>query len=119
MVDPTILLDKDSRQLGLNMYLRIRQDSENLCKPLQTEDYIIQTAMFASPAKWHLAHVTWFFEMFILTQYLPSYAVFHPQYCYLFNSYYEQIGRFYPRTQRGFLSRPTVVEIYHYRKLSM
>lgn len=67
MVDPTILLDKDSRQLGLNMYLRIRQDSENLCKPLQTEDYISQTAMYASPAKWHLAHVTWFFEMFILT----------------------------------------------------
>jgi ergothioneine biosynthesis protein EgtB len=116
MLNPTIHLEKDSRQLGLNMYLRVRQDSENLCKPLQAEDYVIQTAMYASPAKWHLAHMTWFFEVFILTRYLPSYTVFHPQYCYLFNSYYEQVGQFYPRPQRGFLSRPTVAEIYRYRE---
>lgn len=116
MVNPAILLGKDSRQLSLDRYLRIRQDSENLCKSLQAEDYVIQTAMYASPAKWHLAHMTWFFEVFILIQYLPSYAVFHPHYCYLFNSYYEQVGRFYPRSQRGFLSRPTVVEIYRYRE---
>ncbi len=115
MVNPAILLEKDARQLVLNIYSRIRRDSENLCKPLQTEDYVIQTAMYASPAKWHLAHVTWFFEVFILSQYLPNYTVFDPQYCYLFNSYYEQVGRLYPRLQRGFLSRPTVVEIYRYR----
>lgn len=112
----TTLLDEDSRQSWLDIYGRIRRDSEHLCKPLQTEDYVIQTAAFASPAKWHLAHVTWFFETFILIPYLPNYPVFHPDYGYLFNSYYEQVGRFYPRTQRGFLSRPTVADIYRYRR---
>lgn len=108
-------LNSPSRQCAMQMYQRIRQDSETLCQPLQTEDYIIQTASFASPAKWHLAHVTWFFEVFILGHYARDYSVFNPHYCYLFNSYYEQVGRFYPRPQRGFLSRPTVAEIYRYR----
>lgn len=115
MVNSNSFLDTDSRQAALDKYLRIRQDSENLCLSLQTEDYVIQTAAFASPAKWNLAHITWFFEVFILSKYLPNYTVFHPHYCQLFNSYYEQVGRFHPRAQRGFLSRPTVAEIYQYR----
>ncbi len=115
MVNSNSFLETHSRQSALDRYLRIRQDSENLCQPLQTEDYIIQTAAFASPVKWHLAHITWFFETFILSKYLPDYTAFHPHYGYLFNSYYEQVGQFYPRAQRGFLSRPTVAEIYRYR----
>ena len=115
MQNCTAFLDQDFRQSCLDKYLRIRQDSENLCKSLQTEDYVIQAASFASPTKWHLAHVSWFFEVFILTPYFPDYLAFHPNYCYLFNSYYEQVGRFYPRSQRGLLSRPSVVEVYDYR----
>lgn len=96
-------------------FRKIRQDSEYLCLPLCVEDYVIQTADEASPAKWHLAHVSWFFETFILSEYLPGYDCYDKRYRMLFNSYYEQVGEFHPRTARGFLSRPTVEEIYRYR----
>ena len=96
-------------------YRRIRADSERLCAPLAIEDYVIQTAPEASPAKWHLAHVSWFFETFMLREYLPGYREFHPQFRQLFNSYYERVGRFHPRQERGFLSRPTVAEVMRYR----
>lgn len=69
----------------------------------------------ASPPKWHLAHTTWFFETFILKQYLEGYRPFHPQFEYLFNSYYNGVGEPYPRAARGHLSRPTVAEVYEYR----
>ena len=105
-----------SRDVILETYRRIRRDSEDLCEPLAVEDYVIQTTVEASPAKWHIAHVTWFFETFILSEFEPDYPPFHPRYRYLFNSYYEQVrGGFFPRSQRGLLSRPTVEEIYRYR----
>ena len=96
-------------------YQEVRGDSERLCAPLQTEDYCIQTMPDVSPAKWHLAHVSWFFENFLLRPLLPGYRPFHPQFGYLFNSYYETVGSFWPRPQRGLLSRPTVAEVYRYR----
>ncbi len=96
-------------------YRRVRGDSERLCAPLRTEDYVIQTTDEASPAKWHLAHVTWFFETFVLRDYLPGYSEFDPAFRALFNSYYEQIGAFHPRGARGHLSRPDVEEVYRYR----
>ena len=96
-------------------FRRVRADSEALCAPLCVEDYVIQSCPEASPAKWHLAHVSWFFETFILSEYLPGYAPFDKRFRMLFNSYYEQIGAFHPRDARGFLSRPTVEEIYRYR----
>ena len=68
-----------------------------------------------SPPKWHLAHITWFFEHFIAAPYARGFAPFHPEYGYLFNSYYETIGPFFPRLARGLLSRPTVEEVYRYR----
>jgi ergothioneine biosynthesis protein EgtB len=68
-----------------------------------------------SPPKWHLAHTTWFFETFLLKSYLSGYQDYHPQYNYLFNSYYEAVGDRHPRPQRGLLSRPTVKEVYAYR----
>ena len=105
-----------SRQYWLDQYTRIRSDSELLCTPLSVEDHVIQTAPEASPAKWHLAHVSWFFETFLLKAFLTGYREFHPQFAVLFNSYYEQAGAFFPRPQRGFLSRPGVREVMQYRQ---
>ncbi len=100
----------------LRHYQQIRQDSETICAPLEIEDYGIQTMADVSPPKWHLAHTSWFFETFLLTPFLPDYSVFHPDFIRLFNSYYEQVGAFHPRPQRGLLSRPTVADVYRYRK---
>lgn len=99
----------------LTRYREIRKDSESICNPLQVEDYGVQTMADVSPPRWHLAHVTWFFETLLLKPYLSGYQEFHPRFAYLFNSYYETIGSMHPRPQRGFLSRPTTEEIYHYR----
>lgn len=108
-------LPEHRRDIWADAYLRVRAQSEALCAPLAVEDYVIQTAPEASPAKWHLAHVSWFFETFLLQEYLADYVEFHPRFGYLFNSYYEQAGTFYPRPQRGLLSRPGVEEILRYR----
>lgn len=93
----------------------VRARSEALCAPLEIEDYCIQAMSDVSPPKWHLAHVTWFFEMFILVPFARQYRMLHDEYAYLFNSYYETAGTFFPRPQRGMLSRPTVAEVYLYR----
>lgn len=97
-------------------YVRIRKQSENLCAPLEPEDYLLQSMADVSPAKWHLAHTTWFFETFVLKPYCDDYTVFNPHFNYLFNSYYNGIGRQYPREQRGQLSRPSVEEVFQYRQ---
>lgn len=96
-------------------YRRIRAATEALCAPLETEDFGIQTMPDVSPPKWHLAHVSWFFETFVLKPFLPDYVEFHPQFAQLFNSYYETVGRFHPRPERGLLSRPTVAAVFAYR----
>ncbi|MEH6591802.1 MAG: ergothioneine biosynthesis protein EgtB [Halioglobus sp.] len=97
-------------------YLSIRQYSERLCLPLEIEDYGLQAMASTSPAKWHLAHTTWFFETFLLKPYSPDYQAFHPDFEYLFNSYYNGVGSQFPRHQRGLLSRPTVDQVYQYRR---
>ncbi|MCH8963153.1 MAG: ergothioneine biosynthesis protein EgtB [Bacteroidetes bacterium] len=96
-------------------YRAVRRCTERLCEPLETEDYVIQTMTDVSPTRWHLAHVSWFFETFILKPHLPGYEPLDPQYAYLFNSYYVQAGERHARAQRGFLSRPTVAQVYAYR----
>jgi ergothioneine biosynthesis protein EgtB len=93
----------------------VRQDSENICAPLEVEDYGIQTMPDVSPPKWHLAHTSWFFETFLLKPFLRHYQEYHPQFAQLFNSYYNTVGSYFPRPQRGLLSRPTVTEVYLYR----
>lgn len=98
-----------------NKFDRIRNRTEELCKPLQPEDYVIQTMENVSPAKWHLAHTSWFFETFIIAEYVENYEPKYPQYAYLFNSYYVQAGERHCRAKRGFISRPTVAEVYTYR----
>jgi ergothioneine biosynthesis protein EgtB len=92
----------------------VRACTEALCKPLATEDYVIQSMPEASPAKWHLAHTTWFFETFVLAAHQDC-PPFHPQFRVLFNSYYEAVGPRWPRPERGVLSRPTLAEVYRYR----
>jgi ergothioneine biosynthesis protein EgtB len=94
---------------------RVRHDSGSLCAPLEIEDYGIQTMPEVSPPKWHLAHTSWFFETMLLKPFLAGYRPYHPKYAELFNSYYDTIGSYHPRPQRGLLSRPTVKEVYQYR----
>ena len=100
----------------LQQFQHIRQYTEQLCEPLCIEDYIPQAVDFASPPKWHLAHTTWFFETMILQKYQPDYTVFHDGFNFLFNSYYQTIGERAIRAQRGIMTRPTVEEVYQYRR---
>lgn len=97
-------------------YINIRKYSEEICAPLEIEDYVVQPIVDVSPPKWHLGHTTWFFETFILVPNFPDYKVFDPQYNFVFNSYYETIGARVIRTDRGNLSRPSVSDIYRYRE---
>lgn len=96
-------------------YRTVRRCTEALCEPLAPEDYVVQSMPDASPVKWHLAHTAWFFETFLLLPHLPGYRPFHPQFRFLFNSYYQVVGPRWPRSQRGLLSRPTAVEVFGYR----
>ncbi|MCF2490704.1 ergothioneine biosynthesis protein EgtB [Dyadobacter sp. CY347] len=97
-------------------YNRVRQHSETICEPLETEDYVPQPVPFVSPPKWHLAHSTWFFETFILKPFHPGYQVFDNDYNYLFNSYYNNVGERTLRTDRGNVTRPTTKNVYAYRQ---
>jgi ergothioneine biosynthesis protein EgtB len=100
----------------LEKYNEIRQRTEKICAPLQTEDYVVQPVVDVSPPKWHIGHTTWFFETFLLKEHLKDYKEFNPDYNYVFNSYYETVGARVIRTDRGNLSRPTVKDIYAYRR---
>jgi ergothioneine biosynthesis protein EgtB len=107
--------EASNRSQLLDRYRAVRRVSEEICGPLEIEDYVIQSMDDVSPPKWHLAHTTWFFETFVLAPSLSGYREFHPQVGYLFHSYYEAVGERHPRPKRGLLSRPTVREVYQYR----
>ena len=100
----------------LDRYRAVRKASEEICRPLQKEDYVVQPVADVSPPKWHLGHTTWFWEAFLLIPHYPGYDPCNPDYNYVFNSYYETIGARVVRTDRGNLSRPSVDEVYAYRK---
>jgi ergothioneine biosynthesis protein EgtB len=100
----------------LEKYRAVRAASEAICRPLQKEDYVVQPIVDVSPPKWHLGHITWFWEAFILIPHRPGYQPCNPDYNYVFNSYYETIGARVVRTDRGNLSRPSVDEVYAYRR---
>ncbi len=93
-----------------------RAYTETLCAALSAEDQCIQSMDDASPAKWHRAHTTWFFEQFILQPLLPGYAVFDPHFQYLFNSYYDTVGPRHPRFARGMITRPDAAHVGKYRQ---
>ncbi|TMW70768.1 ergothioneine biosynthesis protein EgtB [Alteribacter natronophilus] len=97
-------------------YLYVRDLTMRITEPLETEDYVVQSMEDVSPPKWHMAHTTWFFEDFILNKYVDGYEYRFEATRKLFNSYYETLGKPFPRHQRGLLSRPTVREIIQYRE---
>jgi ergothioneine biosynthesis protein EgtB len=99
----------------LQRFERVREGSEALAARLAPEDQVVQSMPDCSPTKWHLAHVSWFFETFLLVPHLAGYEPKHPQFAYLFNSYYEAAGARHPRFQRGLITRPTVAEVGDYR----
>ncbi len=93
----------------------VRARSEALCAHLGDEDLVAQSMPDASPAKWHLAHTTWFFETFVLAAFAKDHRPFHPTFGYLFNSYYNAAGERHARPLRGVLTRPTRAEVIAYR----
>lgn len=111
---PTSGAELSSESLA-DHYRRVREASIALAAPLAAEDQVVQTMPEVSPTKWHLAHVTWFFERFCLLEHQSGYRAFDQQYLRLFNSYYYTVGELHRRAERGLLSRPTVAEIGDYR----
>jgi ergothioneine biosynthesis protein EgtB len=96
-------------------YSAVRAQSVRLAQPLSPEDCQAQSMPDASPTKWHLAHVTWFFETFILEKYETDFAAFSPAFRVLFNSYYNAVGDKHPRPLRGLLTRPSLAEVMQWR----
>jgi ergothioneine biosynthesis protein EgtB len=96
-------------------YRQVREATQALCVPLATEDYVVQSMPDASPAKWHLAHTSWFFEEFVLQKAVRAYEFHDPDFRYLFNSYYNAVGPMHGRSSRGLLSRPTAQQVFDYR----
>ena len=104
------------RRMLENRLLDTRHLSHELATPLSAEDMTVQAMEDASPTKWHLAHVTWFFETFILAKHLPTYRPFDDTFNYCFNSYYESQGPRQPRPKRGVLTRPSSERVLAYRE---
>lgn len=104
-----------SREALAARFKDVRGLTEKLCAPLSAEDMQIQSMPDVSPTKWHIAHITWFFETFVLKPFDTGYREFHPDYNYLFNSYYEAVGPRHERPHRGLLSRPPVEDVMAYR----
>lgn len=101
--------------MNIELFNTVRAKTETICKPLKTEDYVVQSSIFASPPKWHLAHTTWFFEAFILEKFIENYSVYNKDFSFLFNSYYNNAGDRVFRADRGNITRPDVNEVYAYR----
>ena len=101
---------------SLARYREVRAWSDKLCETLVTEDFVVQSMPDASPTKWHLAHTTWFFEALILKPHLAGYESPNEVFNYMFNSYYNSIGKQFYRPERGLVSRPTVGEVREYRR---
>jgi ergothioneine biosynthesis protein EgtB len=104
----------DPASIG-SLYRQVRSQTMQIVAPLEIEDYVIQTAEFMSPPRWHIGHTSWFFETLLQT-YLPGYQVYSQEFLFYFNSYYEGLGARIERPKRGTKSRPTVKETVAYRK---
>jgi ergothioneine biosynthesis protein EgtB len=114
MADPNLDAELEPRFLT-KRYRAVRAASITLADPLSDEDCALQSMPDASPAKWHLAHTSWYFETFVLAAALPDYTPFHPDFVYLFNSYYNSVGEQYSRPHRGLISRPSRAQVIDYR----
>jgi ergothioneine biosynthesis protein EgtB len=104
------------RELLRSEFRKVRSFTEKLCEPLETDDYQIQSIPQTSPPKWHLAHVSWFFETFVLSEFDTGFKPWREDFDFIFNSYYYTRGVMHPRPERGLLSRPTVEEVFEYRQ---
>lgn len=104
-----------NKEVLKNLLLKTRKATEDICAPLEVEDYVPQPIPDVSPPKWHLAHSTWFYEQFVLVPNDPEYRIFSPDFAYLFNSYYNNAGDRVLRPNRGLMSRPPVREVIAYR----
>lgn len=114
--DSTLVREPARRKL-IDQFLTTRFLTEQLCEPLETEDYVVQTIEDVSPPKWHAGHTTWFYERLILQEFIPDYRPFDERLYFVFNSYYESLGVRIQRNLRGTLSRPTVAQVTEYRKV--
>src|ERR1700722_15448241 len=112
----TSTLAETGHTITSERFCSVRTLTEDLAAPLSPEDQTVQSMPDVSPTKWHRAHTSWFFETFVLQPYARGYKCFDLQYGFLFNSYYEAIGRRYPRPDRGLISRPGSTEIGEYRR---
>jgi ergothioneine biosynthesis protein EgtB len=115
MAMTTAQVSLTDQETQLARYREVRRTTERLCRPLAIEDQVLQAMPDVSPTKWHLAHVSWFFETFLLAPHLAGYEPIDPTYAFLFNSYYNGVGPQFSRPARGHLSRPTVAEVLAYR----
>lgn len=109
------LAQQQSEEGLANVFAAVRESTAGMCATLTPEDCNLQAMPDTSPLKWHLAHTTWFFETFVLAEFMVGYLSINPLYNVLFNSYYNGIGEQFPRPQRGVLSRPTLAEVMAYR----
>src|SRR5580765_7958226 len=105
----------ETRAVWLEAFRRVRAETERRASHLSTEDQIVQSMADASPTKWHRAHVTWFFEQFLLVPNDPGYKVFDERFPFLFNSYYVAAGPRHARPQRGLITRPNGEDVAGYR----
>lgn len=110
-----VAIDSNSNTLFAH-YQHVRDASIQLCLSMHIEDFVVQSMPDVSPTKWHLAHVTWFFERFVLQPNVPGYQPYNADFDFLFNSYYYTAGEMHARPQRGLLTRPTVDDVFSYRQ---
>ncbi len=103
----------DVRELP-QLYMSVRKRTLEICQPLEIEDYVVQTAPYMSPPRWHMGHTTWFFEM-VMKKYVAGYSIYSKEFLYYFNSYYEVFGQRIDKSMRGTKSRPTVRATRDYR----
>ncbi len=108
-------VDRSSRRYWLETFSAVRAETERRAAPLSAEDQIIQSMPDASPTKWHRAHVTWFFETFLLVPHVRDYRIFDERFPFLFNSYYVAAGPRHARPQRGLITRPNAADVGAYR----
>lgn len=116
MASPAANVDQQAVKILADRYIRVRANSVALCDTLAPEDTVVQSMPDVSPTKWHLAHVSWFFETFVLQHFDGGYTVFDDDFHFIFNSYYFTAGQMHARPRRGLLSRPTLKTVIAYRE---
>src|SRR5579875_2661567 len=111
-----MLIQQTSAAMLLARFRAVRSATMQFCAPLSPEDMMVQSCPEASPIKWHLAHTSWFFETFVLSEFVAAYQPFDPEFRWLFNSYYKTLGEMPEKKLRASFSRPPLEQILAYRE---